>query len=225
MATRQIGQTMIPLTCSNPECGKAFERAKTHYRPGRGKVFCSKDCKKSVRPAFSSNWKPRMTEKDIWRLVDMTPGFGPYGNCWKWVGAVGTNGYGEISLAEYKERKGSDTKARAHRLIYELVNKLELPDNQILRHKVCDTPLCVNPYHMLPGTMKDNSEDAIEKGRNAWGEKLPQHKLIEEEVIQIRSLLKKGVQSQKEIAAIFGVQQSVISRIRSGKAWKQLKEQ
>jgi DNA-binding XRE family transcriptional regulator len=50
----------------------------------------------------------------------------------------------------------------------------------------------------------------------------PQHKLTEEQVIQIKLLLKEGKLTQQEIADIFGVSQMTISLIKSGKKWSHI---
>lgn len=78
--------------------------------------------------------------------------------CWLWKGHVGDDGYGKIT------RKGR-TK-RAHRLAYE-VWVGPIPEDMLLRHS-CDTPLCINPEHLEPGTPKQNTQDMIQRGRAAW---------------------------------------------------------
>lgn len=75
--------------------------------------------------------------------------------CWEWVGPKNWHGYG-MYYQRYK-------KFRAHRLSYFLKNP-EFDQSLVICHK-CDNPLCVNPDHLFPGTMMDNVEDMIEKGR------------------------------------------------------------
>lgn len=55
------------------------------------------------------------------------------------------------------------------------------------------------------------------------GENHPRHKLTEEQVIQIKLLLKEEILTQKEIADMFGVKQSIISKIKIGKLWSHIK--
>lgn len=52
------------------------------------------------------------------------------------------------------------------------------------------------------------------------GEGNPSAKLSEEQVIEIKKLLKNGKISQSEIAKIFNVSKHIISRIKTGKTWK-----
>ncbi len=58
---------------------------------------------------------------------------------------------------------------------------------------------------------------------NYRGENNPVHKLTEENVIQIKLLLKEGKLTQQEIADIFKVSQITISNIKTGKIWSYIK--
>lgn len=79
--------------------------------------------------------------------------------CWEWRGARNDLGYGTLTLV----RQGLD-KARVHRLMYERYNGL-IPEGLIVRHK-CDNPPCSNPDHLELGTMADNTQDMMERGRH-----------------------------------------------------------
>ncbi len=54
------------------------------------------------------------------------------------------------------------------------------------------------------------------------GENSPTHKLTEEQVIEIRKLLKEGKYYQWEIAEMYGVKEITISNINTGRNWKYL---
>jgi predicted XRE-type DNA-binding protein len=54
------------------------------------------------------------------------------------------------------------------------------------------------------------------------GEKSPNHKLTEEQVIQIKLLLKEGILTQQEIADMFGVSRRTISNIKRGIVWSNI---
>jgi hypothetical protein len=56
-----------------------------------------------------------------------------------------------------------------------------------------------------------------------FGNKSPNHKLIEQDVIQIKLLLKEGKLTQQEIAYIFEVSISMISAIKKEKNWQYIK--
>ncbi len=76
-------------------------------------------------------------------------------NCWEWNAAKNESGYGVIS---YKSRT-----IGAHRASW-LLHKGEIPNRLLVLHH-CDNPPCSNPDHLFLGTHKDNSQDAMKKGR------------------------------------------------------------
>lgn len=92
-----------------------------------------------------------------------------------------------------------------------------IPKGQCICH-TCDTPSCVNPAHHFLGSNAQNSADMVKKGRTRppRGEEHGCAKLTEEQVEQIR----QAVGTQRHIAALFDISQSVVCEIRSGKAWK-----
>jgi len=132
-------------------------------------------------------------------------------SCWLWTGLISQDGYGKVGY-NYKTY-------RAHRLIFELLTKQNI-NNKYLCHS-CDNPLCVNPKHLFIGTQKDNIKDASNKNRRAIGEKHPQHKLTEKEVLEIRNLKKNG-KTIKELSYLFKVNQSSISAITTYRYWKHI---
>ena len=71
--------------------------------------------------------------------------------CWIWLGQSGA--YGNLT---FRRRSYS-----AHRLAHELWNGPV--DGWVVRH-TCDVKLCVNPKHLIIGTVQDNVRDAIERG-------------------------------------------------------------
>lgn len=67
--------------------------------------------------------------------------------CWIWLGAKGSNGYGQMQFGPRKQQ--------AHRISYQLFVG-EIPANLTLDH-ICRRRECVNPYHLRPMTMIENS--------------------------------------------------------------------
>ena len=55
-------------------------------------------------------------------------------------------------------------KQPGHRFIFQIFNPEESIKEKIICHK-CDRPGCINPDHLFSGTSKDNTQDAIRKGR------------------------------------------------------------
>lgn len=124
--------------------------------------------------------------------------------CWVWRGAANERGYGRYA----------DT--MAHRVAYTLI-KGEIPEGALVRH-VCDNPPCCNPKHLLIGSHSDNSKDAIDRRRIAWGERNHNTRITEEDAVYIRKNPDKL--TGKALAAKFGMSPSSISYIRSGHTWK-----
>lgn len=99
--------------------------------------------------------------ESFWRHVDKTPGHGPNGECWLWIGTLDGGGYGKFSF----QRKTY----YAHRIAYKLTND-PIPNGMLICH-TCDVRNCVHPPHLFSGTYADNMQDASRKGRMASGER------------------------------------------------------
>jgi hypothetical protein len=89
----------------------------------------------------------------------MTLDGGSADECWPWAGALAANGYGRV-------RRGHKSMA-AHRVAYELYWE-PVPEGLCVCH-ACDNPPCCNPHHLWVGTIEDNTQDMIRKGRNRNG--------------------------------------------------------
>jgi DNA invertase Pin-like site-specific DNA recombinase len=77
-----------------------------------------------------------------------------------------------------------------------------------------------NNKNMLGKYHSEKTKNEIsEKRRLNNGEKSPNHKLTEEQVIQIKLLLKEGILTQQEIAYMFGVSRLTISAIKNNRIW------
>lgn len=160
----------------------------------------------------------------FWSKVDRT------GACWLWTTAVDKDGYGKFQLTTGTRPK--QLHVRAHRLSYELAHG-PLLETQILLHS-CDTPRCVKPAHLKPGTQTENRADCTSKGRNATGDRSgsrtrPEARpkgsghhnasLKETDVMQIREALHNGFR-QAEIARALGVSRDVVGQIARGRTWR-----
>lgn len=120
--------------------------------------------------------------------------------------------YGLISITIDMVRKS----VPAHRALWMAVNdRLDLPSGIYIRHK-CDNPRCVNIEHLEAGTPKDNTRDAIERGRRAKTYKLHTRHLIHDDAKILA--IKAATGKIKEIAYRFGVSNSYVSKLKSGKA-------
>lgn len=76
--------------------------------------------------------------------------------CWLWLRSTRGAGYGQVNETD-------DPSRLATRFAYKMyIGGLE--DHLVVRH-TCDIELCVNPAHLVKGTHKDNTRDAIDRGR------------------------------------------------------------
>jgi hypothetical protein len=136
--------------------------------------------------------------------------------CWLWTGGLNDKGYGRIKVSG----EGAIIQ-RAHQLSW-ILSGNEIPEGLFICHS-CDNPACVNPSHLFVGTAKDNTTDAVKKGRMAFGERQGQHKLTGSDVVSIRLRYIPRVCSQRKLAAEFGVHQHTIWAVLSGINWKHIK--
>lgn len=76
----------------------------------------------------------------------------PTTGCWLWMGSVNRNGYGQTSVAA----SSTHSKTRfAHRVFYERYVATIQP-GMPLDH-ICKVPSCVNPDHLRPVSVRENS--------------------------------------------------------------------
>ena len=86
-------------------------------------------------------------------------------------------------------------------------------------HK-CDNRKCINAEHLFLDTQLENVRDMVSKGRHIRGEKAPRAKLTDEQVAAIITGAAQG-ESQKDLAAKYGVCRPQISKIVNRKQRKE----
>lgn len=135
--------------------------------------------------------------------------------CWLWQRAVGSHGYGMLSV------KGKVM--LAHRFSYERAHG-KIPMGMFACHS-CDTRRCVNPKHIWPGTPKDNHDDSAAKGRARKGvhrgENNVTSKLTEKDVRDIRGRVSRG-ETQTRVALDYRVHKTNVQCICARKTWKHI---
>lgn len=95
----------------------------------------------------------------------------PMTGCWLWLGFISppgkgtTGGYGRSCL--------NGKSQQAHRVSWQL-HRGPIPEGMRVLHH-CDVRCCVNPSHLFLGTMLDNTQDAINKGRAPQLSDRPSH--------------------------------------------------
>ena len=158
------------------------------------------------------------SSKALQELIKQYSLVDPASGCWNWAKSL-SHGYGYI-----KRKSLPDT--RAHRLAYMAFNELvEIPTSLCVCH-TCDNRACVNPVHLTLQTKTWNNQDKVRKGRARTcngqhinvGEMHPAAKLSSAAIAAIRA----SNESQTKLAAIYGVTQSAISRIKSHNSWRHI---
>lgn len=126
------------------------------------------------------------------------------------------NGY---AIIEYKYR-GRRADVYMHRAAYSewFEIPLETLDGVVIRH-MCDNPRCINPWHLEPGTHKDNTQDALRRHRLRSGESNSMSVLDWDTVLMCRERYRNG-ESIKSLAEYAGVAYSTMSDAVKGKSWK-----
>lgn len=155
-----------------------------------------------------------LSEKDIARFWSKVKVGGP-NECWECKeNAIDkkAGGYGRIGV--------QGNLYLMHRLSW-IVSFGEIKEGVFVCHK-CDNRKCVNPNHLFVGTHNDNVQDMVTKNRNVIGESVPNSKLKEEDVIEIRNMLSQGI-STREIAQKYKVNCATISKINTKRLWSWLK--
>ena len=147
------------------------------------------------------------TQERFWSKVDKR---GP-DDCWEWMASKTIQGYGHFRLNGKTEH--------ANRTAWKLANG-GIPDGMCVCHH-CDNPSCANPTHLFLGTVADNNRDCVSKGRDRHirGEEHSRAILTAFDVRFIRHWLKTG-HTQQKIADAFGVSDSAINHINTGRNWR-----
>lgn len=107
---------------------------------------------------------------------------------------------------------------RISRLVYEKYN-VNIPEGLMVRH-TCDNRACINPNHLEIGTSLDNVTDMMSRGRGAdrKGEKSPNSKLTNEQVLLIR----KDPRVYREIGISYKISSATVSHIKNLKRWSHI---
>jgi len=133
--------------------------------------------------------------------------------CWIYTAGKDQDGYGIFAI-EY------DWPIRAHKFAYQYY--CGPVKSECLMHE-CDTPECMSPYHIIPGTIHQNNTDRSMKGRSAIGAMGGNAKLTEAIVVNIKTLMKYHGWTNQKVATFYGIGTSNASRIRNNKIWRHVK--
>ena len=109
---------------------------------------------------------------------------------------------------------------RAHRAAYMREHSCSLTSTDIVRH-TCDNPRCVNPDHLVIGTMADNAQDMVNRDRSTRGERSSTAKLTDSLVLALRKEYSDGA-TLKALASKYGVTFGNVGHIVRRISWKHL---
>jgi len=142
----------------------------------------------------------------FWSKVNKTK------SCWLWTAGCDLDGYG---LFKYYR------KTRRAAQISMIITYGSIPKNCWVLH-TCDNPKCVNPDHLYFGSPSMNSLDREKRnrGRDLKGSQNGFNKLVEKQVLEIRSLYK--IMTNKIIALKYKITPSLVSLIMNRKVWKHI---
>lgn len=150
---------------------------------------------------------PELIER-FWNRLDKR---GPH-ECWVWNQSATTCDYGRFRIG--------NNWVNSNRIAWALANDVD-PLESIIRHS-CDNRGCCNPAHLEPGTHADNAKDKMDRkrwrGGDQRGEMNGRARLTAAQVVEIVAALRTA-EPMKSVGRRYGVTNSMISRIATGRAW------
>jgi hypothetical protein len=152
--------------------------------------------------------------------------------CWPWLRGCDSDGYGKTSI----NNQNTHLHVRVTHVIYEITHAQQLPMAMIVCH-YCDNPPCCNPWHLWAGTLNDNRQDCVRKGRQAKGlmagvytmpeafprgAQKPTAKLTEHKVHDIRERYAQGNITAQQLGSLYHVSKFAILSIIHRRTWNHI---
>jgi hypothetical protein len=156
----------------------------------------------SEQVEYKPHWRKTFpgTDEHFWSKVEKTDSDD---DCWLWI--AGCDGQGRGAYAVDRKIKV------APRVAYEL-SFGKIQEGLYVCHK-CDNPKCCNPSHLFLGTPLDNMMDKKQKGKGNEGERNGRCKLSDKQIVEIRILYSKGIETNGSLSRMFGVDRHTIHNI------------
>lgn len=171
----------------------AWNHGKPSAHPGVPSLYPSRERDALASNEFLARFSANVGEPDA-------------NGCRPWLGAYWTSGYGSIKH-RYKA-------LGAHRIAFVRANGYAPP---VVMHS-CDNRACVEPSHLLPGTVALNNQDRQNKGRQARGTRNGSAKLTPAAIAEARELRAAGM-TYRKLGERFGVSHVAIRNALVGKNW------
>lgn len=154
---------------------------------------------------------PRLSWSDIQRFWDKVEIPNNHKSCFNWKAGKFTGGYGcfKVGNRHLVASRVSCTMFHGH-----------IPIGMEACH-TCDNTSCCNPLHLYIGSVFQNSQDMVSRGRDnpCRGETNGWAKLNPESVLKIRALCAEKSRTQKDIGLQFGVSQAAVGLIHRKERW------
>lgn len=130
-------------------------------------------------------------------------------DCHLWTGGSDAAGYGAMMI--------DGRRWLLHRLMW-IFHNGRIPNNMIIRHKVCGNRRCFNIEHLAIGTQKENIADTMRQGRHVLilGERHPNSKFTDAQIVEMRN----SDLSFMEVVRTYGGSEAAVHNILTGKTWK-----
>lgn len=177
------------------------EWCRSDFKAIQRRRFCSQECARLARSGYSNPevfWSKTIKREN---------------GCIEWRGPFAHNGYGRTYLANKK-------RCAAHRLAW-ILSVGPIPEGLFVLHK-CDNPKCCGVDHLFLGTLQENSDDMMRKGRhrtnNPGGLNSKGSKFTADQVISIRRLIDSG-EPKLRIAKQYGVGWTTIQKLYTRKTY------
>lgn len=130
--------------------------------------------------------------------------------CWEWQRYRAPSGYGRYFI--------NGKMQNAHRVALHL-HTLRPLDNPLYALHSCDNPACCNPYHLRWGTLSENVQDCLARGRSLMGlSKSGMPSRAKLSIAQVRAI-RADNRPVADVAADYGVGETSIRNIWARRTW------
>ncbi|MEN3234743.1 hypothetical protein PUR29_14170 [Methylobacterium ajmalii] len=131
-------------------------------------------------------------------------------DCLYWPFYVDAQGRASITINKKPKRVA--------RVICEMVHGVPPDDRPEAAHSCGNGHLgCISPKHLRWANHSENMIDRIQHGTHNRGERHPEAKLSEADIVKIRQM--RGILSQRKIAKMFDISPGHVSDIQTRKTW------
>ena len=138
--------------------------------------------------------------------------------------APNSDGYAHIKI----KKGGRYYSLKHHRLVYAAEHKLSPLEmkNLVVMHK-CDVRNCINPEHLMLGTVAMNNQDKLQKGRNIGFAAGNSYQRLGTGNTQLTADIVREIRANKslnqtQLAKKYGITQANVSKILRRESWKHI---